>query len=99
MKVEMKLKIEHDRWGLSVYPWHSVNLVPQGASYSILYEETQLFATAVEVTVLGVVIVVHWPSREQTSWTMLEARGPAWSHRRRRWYSLSNDGLASEHAT
>jgi hypothetical protein len=95
----LRLKMQHNRWGLSVYPWHSVNLVPQAASYSVLHEDTGLFATTIEVTVLGVVVTLHWPSHEHTAWTVLEPRGPAWSRRRKCWYSLTESGFSTEHGT
>jgi len=94
----MRFQFERGAWGLSVYPWHSVNLVPHASVTPICTDDPphEVFSRALWLTVFGTVVVVQWPSRRRTGGEILRGRGPCYSRRRRVWYSIAQ--LDEEHA-
>jgi hypothetical protein len=85
----MRANIEHGDWSLSVYPWHSINIMPHASTTPICRDDTHdVYGRALWLTIFGVVVVAQWPSPNtvRRSFTILEPRGMFWSRRRRAWY-------------
>ena len=71
---------------LSVYPWHSVNLLPQLGLVSICEDEYphKRDGSLLEFVVFGYVIHIHIPINLPNFHAKL--RGPLWSKSKRIWY-------------
>jgi hypothetical protein len=69
-----------------VYPWHSINLIPQFSIVSICENEYphKRDGSLLELVVLGYVLHVLIPQVLTSRSTKL--RGPLWSKRKKKWY-------------
>ena len=72
--------------GIRVYPWHSVNLIPQVAIVPVCNDdEPYQYASMVEVVVLGHVLHVDLPFQIARGMST-PLLGPLWSKRKKKWY-------------
>jgi len=72
--------------GIRLYPWHSINLIPQAAIVSIVDDsEPYKYYSMVELVVLGHVLHVDMPFKVSRGWST-PLLGPLWSKRKKKWY-------------
>ena len=78
----MKLSIGRIR----VYPWHSVNLIPQFAVVGIVENEPpyKRDGSLLELVLFGHVIHILVPL--ELSNMSMRLRGPIWSKKKKKWY-------------
>ena len=77
------------RFSLCSYAWHSINIVPSVDTYLVCSDDDPSDATsAVEVVVFGRIVRIVLPLRLSSRALSTGIRGPLWSRRRRRWYSV-----------
>lgn len=71
---------------LSVYPWHSINVLPHLACVGVCEDDYpyKLNGSLIEVVVFGYVIHLHIPFNLPNMST--RAYGPLWSKSKHKWY-------------
>lgn len=82
-----RIDMKFSTGGIRVYPWHSINLIPQIALVPIYHDEFEpyQYTSMIELTVLGHVLHVDLPFKiDRGHGTPL--MGPLWSKRKKKWY-------------
>jgi hypothetical protein len=75
----------HNKY-LSVYPWHSINLIPQFGCIVICEDEYphKRDGSLLEIVLFGYVIHLHIPI--ELPGMSVRLRGPLWSKSKKIWY-------------
>ncbi len=71
---------------ISVFPWHSINLIPQFGCIQICEDEYphERDGSLLEIVLFGYVFHLHIPINLPGMSTKL--RGPLWSKSKKKWY-------------
>lgn len=77
-----------NNWGLKLYKWHSINLLPHWTACSICDEidYSKIIARSIQITLFGFVLDFMFPSSKRKLFRSFFINGPMWSRRRKLWY-------------
>jgi hypothetical protein len=81
---------------LHYYLWHSINLIPMLAVYSICQDDENydVIGRSIELVLFGWVIVFTYPTTKIHKMWSSHLYGPLWSRKRKKFYFVSkNDYL------